>query len=866
MNATLAWLAGWFVCGAWLFGGGAWSAAVGPWPGSWPLAGAVICLAVLARRSRISRVHPATCLLALVASVGVVVWPWPANAIAVLLAIGLVLAALPQGILRRAALVGLTVAGALACAGLVELLNRRFGANVHELGMFTPVFRALLAVLGIATTRPDAGLSFTDVDFSYRVTPTFEGLCVYPFAMLVAGALPGLWLLGASVKRYVWPALWISVGFLCVRYVVVFVWSVSAADADMLWRPTVVWASLLPLVPLLARPVSAANGIPATEVSFALRLRTLVPVTLAVASFWMGWVHVDPGERKPGRVVIDEHHSDWEWTDVPMDTETYGQRTTYNYSSLTKFLARYFDVRVNREPLDDSRLGDVDVLVVKTPTEAYGPQELAAIERFVARGGGLFLIGDHTNVFGTSYYLNQIATEYGIEFVHDATYDNDHGGLSRYEPPAIGRHAAIAHLPTFLFATSCSLRGGLALQPVQTGPALRTLPADYSQPSFFAERDAWRHYPFGVFHQAVATTKGRGRVLAFSDSTVWSNFFVFLPGKPELALGLIAWLNRTNTWLGWDALWFSIAAIAVLVAWVASRRADAYHRGVGDLITPAAVAAIAWTPCVDAWIRARHALPEPREPYPEMYFYRGDSDYHLPITQLIDESKPTWLTFFNWAQRLDLTPRVSDVLSDALARGESLVLVRPRAGIDDAAVAEIRSYLGRGRNVLVLADAAAVGSTAPLLALGGMRWQPGSELPRPKAPRPGTPSPPKVDLGPVPATVAWARDEWGALVARSDFAGSWPSIDGGEPLLTLNSNVVVAASADFESGGRLIVTGLGDLFSDDTLGHGNSEPTAAQLELFDLEYRLWGELLRTGSRADPAGIIEATAPRVPSSH
>ncbi|MCK6445957.1 MAG: hypothetical protein L6Q99_06140 [Planctomycetes bacterium] len=865
MNATLAWLVGWFVCGTWLLGGGAWSASTGSWPGGWALAGAAVCLAVLVRHAAIRKAHPATCSFALIACAGAFVWPWPANAVAVLLALGLGLAVFPQTIVRRLALVGLALAGALACGGVVDLLNRRFGANVHELPALTPVFRGLLALIGAPTTRPDDGLLLTDVDFAYRVTPTLEGLCVYPFAMLVAGALPGLWLTGGISMRYVWRAAWISLGYLCARYVVVFVWSISASDVDMLWRPTFAWMSLLPLVVLLARPASASIGSPASDVPLELRLRTLVPVSVAVASFWIAWVPVDPGLRKPGRIVIDENHSDWEWTDVPMDRETYGQRTTYNYSSLSKFLARYFDVRINREAIDDARLADVDVLVIKTPTEAYDPQEVAAIGRFVAGGGGLFLIGDHTNVFGTSFYLNQIAADYDIEFVHDATYDNNHGGLSRYDPPSVGRHAAIAQLPTFLFATSCSLRGGLGVQPVQTGPALRTLPADYSQPSFFAERDAWRHYPFGVFHQCVATTEGRGRVLAFSDSTVWSNFFVYLPGKPELALGAIEWLNRTNTWLAWDGLWWSLSAVGLAAAWIASRRTSAFQRGIGDFIAPAALAAVIWTPCVDAWNRAHYELPDPREPYPEMYFYRGDSDYHLPITQLIDESKPTWLTFFNWAQRLDLTPRVSDVLDDALARGESLILVRPRASIDGAAIEKIRSYLDRGGRVLVVADAGAVAPTASLLALGGMRWQPGSETPRPKLPRPGTPNPPEVDMGPVPATVGWVGNEWTASASRGEFAGSWPAIEGGDALLTLNSTIVVAAASELASGGRLIVAGLGDLLSDDTLGHGNSEPTAAQLELFDLEYRLWGELLRSDVRPVSSGVIEASAPRAPGS-
>jgi len=51
---------------------------------------------------------------------------------------------------------------------------------------------------------------------------------------------------------------------------------------------------------------------------------------------------------------------------------------------------------------------------------------------------------------------------------------------------------------------------------------------------------------FGAFIQIWATRHGRGRVLAFTDSTVFSNFCTFQPGKAELMLGMIEWLNRTS--------------------------------------------------------------------------------------------------------------------------------------------------------------------------------------------------------------------------------------------------------------------------------------------------------------------------------
>ena len=51
---------------------------------------------------------------------------------------------------------------------------------------------------------------------------------------------------------------------------------------------------------------------------------------------------------------------------------------------------------------------------------------------------------------------------------------------------------------------------------------------------------------YGSFVQLWATQFGRGRVLAFTDSTIWSNFCFFDPGKSELWLGMCEWLNHST--------------------------------------------------------------------------------------------------------------------------------------------------------------------------------------------------------------------------------------------------------------------------------------------------------------------------------
>ena len=156
---------------------------------------------------------------------------------------------------------------------------------------------------------------------------------------------------------------------------------------------------------------------------------------------------------------------------------------------------------------------------------------------WVGAGGGLFLIGDHTNVFGTSSYLNPLARRFGLRFRYDSTYDLPTLRVTLYERPELLAHPAVLEMPPFLFATSCTLEAPLLAGNVMVGYGLRALPVDYSKRVFFPDKEKEQDYPFGLFLQSASVRHGRGRVVAFTDSTVFSNFTMFLGGKPEYLSG-----------------------------------------------------------------------------------------------------------------------------------------------------------------------------------------------------------------------------------------------------------------------------------------------------------------------------------------
>jgi hypothetical protein len=46
----------------------------------------------------------------------------------------------------------------------------------------------------------------------------------------------------------------------------------------------------------------------------------------------------DPGLKSQGRILVDEYHSDWEWTEQEFDTKWYGIKSGYNYYNLFEYL------------------------------------------------------------------------------------------------------------------------------------------------------------------------------------------------------------------------------------------------------------------------------------------------------------------------------------------------------------------------------------------------------------------------------------------------------------------------------------------------------------------------------------------------
>ena len=181
---------------------------------------------------------------------------------------------------------------------------------------------------------------------------------------------------------------------------------------------------------------------------------------------------------------------------------------------------------------------------LQTPEEPIPADEAAAIDRFVRRGGGLLLVGDHTNLLGMGTHLNALSARYGIRFRYDSVSDGVTGGFVECAEPRIGRRIGALHVDKLEFMTSCSLQLSGNAETVLAADDCRREPHDYAGSSFFGRRGPHPEMEHGRTVLAATVRVGRGRIAAFTDSTVWSSFAVFSHDRDKLAMDLVRLLNR----------------------------------------------------------------------------------------------------------------------------------------------------------------------------------------------------------------------------------------------------------------------------------------------------------------------------------
>jgi hypothetical protein len=651
------------------------------------------------------------------------------------------------------------------------------------------------------------------------LTPTWEKLGLIPATLFAVGAAFVTLLRPDWRRRLVGLVAWIIV-FLYVRLLVLFLLVSNIRNEQVFWRLDLVFYSFL-LLPVVTGAWWRWRGRRADEHSppgafpqSSRPARVAVTTMLLVGGLIGFWGFHDPGTRKEGRVLIDEGHSDWEWTTQPYDTTWYGGKSGYNYYCLADYWNYFYHVETRTEPLTREYLDEWDVLVVKTPTSGFAPEEVDAIEEFVRNGGGLFLIGDHTNVFGTSTHLNRIAERFGMYFRYDSTYNLRGLGLSLFERPERFAHPAVRFMPTYLFATSCTLYSPLLSENVMLGYGLRAMYLDYSENSYFPTKEEKYDYDFGLFIQAGGVKYGKGRVMGFTDSTCFSNFFMFIPGKPELALASLEWLNRRNRW-SWLNTVFLVLAMVGLVLLAAEARRNSGAGFWAVVVVAGTLAAAAATSIAERSVVRDYALPQPRRSPVYVAFDQGHGNYTLPVELLPVTNWRNFQTFYVWTQRLGLIPRNDNSIEEAVRNSSALVEINPNRPFSIDEIDRVVDYVRRGGTLIVMDTPDNTNSTANQI-LGPFGF---------------------VFDGEVADSIAVLNAAGDTLgVARKAMG-----VGRVQPLLRLGDGRTAMGYSSFGEG-KVVACGASYLFSSEFMGTTGAIPNDFQKRVYRAEYDLFEKI------------------------
>ncbi len=810
---------------------------------------ALVCAGLALRRAAVERVDLRWLWILVPLGIAAFRLPFPFNLPAILLALGLALVSTAR-VSRSLAWTGLPV-------GLVGLVLSAqaaafpflyiYASRVHEIPWLSPLFYAMARLFNPLVSLSENEIIIPYVYNVFAFPVRLESLGFLPLALVAVAGLVLLVLGRRPARAYLGLAA-VLVGYSGLRYVFMMFLVVKFKTSAIFWEPLPLALSFVPLV-LLLFVVPGLCRFPDRSVLHLAgperrgTLAALALLTAGVVGFIGLFAYHDPGTRKQGRLLIEEIHSDWEWTMQEYDTHWYGRKSGYNYYCLAQYLDHFYHVDSRVDSLLPDLLSQYDIVMLKTPTEAYSQTEMDALYEFVREGGSLWLHGDHTNVFGISTYLNPLTERFGLRFRYDSTYQLETMALSLYERPPVFAHPTVNYLPPYLFATSCSMEAPFFSENQILGYALKASNLDYSQTSFFPKKDN-QNYSYGVFVQQGGVKYGKGRVAFYTDSTCFSNFFMFVPGKPELALGTVEWLNRVNRFAWLNRVLFLLGVIAlvaggrILWRWDRSRQA-VLALGAGFLGVTLAVV------IYDGLVRAAYPPPEPHTDYVHVAFDSEHSRVTLPTRGLTRNPEISLHTFFVWTQRLGFFPSFEPQLEDALAKGDLVVIADPWRAFSQETIDAIVTFVARGGRLLVLLDARNP-SRAPQQLLGSLGIKTAG------APAPQTPEAGDAGTAVDSASAAEAGEEESETdevlhILSPDGDKIIPAarpfgLSGGTPLLRLSDGRTVLVETRIGRG-RIFVFSDFYLFTDESMGHTGEWLDTGKRHISELEYWMLREIM-----------------------
>ncbi len=246
------------------------------------------------------------------------------------------------------------------------------------------------------------------------------------------------------------------------------------------------------------------------------------------------------------------------------DYERYGEAAGGMFGMLPEYAALYGckstvvkDIPAELKPEQIVVLTNLDVDI--------GADGLRRLWEFVGKGGGLWVLGDHTFIKNGRNHLNELLAPCHISFNNDSAQFFPQGWFHSYRfpqgTPFSGLTDDAENRPGILVGASLEL--GLPAQPFVSG---RFGFSDWglSQPEgdrgYLGDFKYQRTERLGDLVLVAGERYGKGRVLVFGDTS--SFFNNNLTRSHELLRASLGWLGESNLWLApASGAWRAITAV-----------------------------------------------------------------------------------------------------------------------------------------------------------------------------------------------------------------------------------------------------------------------------------------------------------------
>jgi len=381
--------------------------------------------------------------------------------------------------------------------------------------------------------------------------------------------------------------------------------------------------------------------------------------------------------------------------------------------------------------------------------------------------------------------------------------------------------------------TSCtleptSLSASVRMENIIIGNRIISEPGTYSTENFFRESIASPDSECGYLLQAAAMKYGAGRVVAFTDSTVFSSFCLFTDGYPSFTLGVMDYLNRTNSSTYLNIVLFALS-ITFFISLLVLLRNEKKLTVLWMFLFAGVLAFSLAAPLCSHLTNLSYPPPVPQKDYTQVCFEQQHSSFNISVkpTSSLGENTNNYGTFYVWTQRVGCVPSIAPTLNDATCSGDIIVFVNPTQPFTEADVQLLTTFFENGGRVLLMDSIRNPQSTANELLGNFGIW---------------------ITTTMTDSVLRSNESENTSQIPIGNVTFPYLTITGGDQVLTNDKNEVYISVIEFNNTpngeiGRLIVVVDSYTFTDAVMGGTFTEPTERQRSFYDTEFFLFKELL-----------------------